>query len=54
MLFQLIWNKANIDKAYLQRDASIPQQLIGSMARDEKRRDKEVLMGLTFGVGRDV
>ena len=54
MLFQLIWNKTNIDKAYLQRYASIPQQLIGSMARDAKRRDKEVLMGLTFGVGRDV
>jgi len=54
MLFQLIWNKANIDKAYLQRGVSIPQQLIGSMARDEKRRDKEVLMGLSFSVGRDV
>lgn len=54
MLFQLIWNKANIDKAYLQRGVSIPQQLIGSMARDAKRRDKEVLMGLSFSVGRDV
>ena len=54
MLFQLIWNKTNIDKAYLQRDASTPQQLIGSMARDAKRRDKGVLKGLTFGVGRDV
>ena len=54
MLFQLIWNKANIDKAYLQRYASTSQQLIGSMARDAKRRDKEELMGLTSGVGRDV
>jgi acyl carrier protein len=54
MLFQLIWNKTNIDKAYLQRGVSIPQQLIGSMARDAKRRDKEVLMELSFSVGQDV
>jgi acyl carrier protein len=54
MLFQLIWNKANIDKAYLQRGVSIPQQLIGGMIRNAKRRDKEELMGLTSGVGRDV
>jgi acyl carrier protein len=54
MSFQLSWNEANTKKAYLQRGVSIPQQLIGSMARDAKRRDKEVLMELSFSVGRDV
>ena len=54
MSFQLSWNEVNTKKAHLQRDVSIPQQLIDIVVRDAKGRDKEVLVGLTFGVGRDV